>query len=444
MLRKGNQSAKLEIAGLFCIFLILLLCNVLTPFLVDDFNYLYSFKTRERIADVADIIPSMLAHASTMNGRLFAHGLVQLFGMLPNSFFDVINAVMFTLQIFLIGKVSRIGGSRNNLLTAAIFCAIWMYEPAFGQINLWQDGAVNYLWSVIFGLLFLLPFLNAFMLNGAAKGRAGKWLSFVTAFVAGAYSETVSAAVIFMAVLLVVLNRLYSQKKIQPYLICLIITAVAGYLSIYAAPAQWANKSVRMSVDDLLGSIINAIGRYESMGSLIAAFVVLLVFNVSDKTDTKRILLAFVFLAGSLVANFIMVFASYYPERSVVGACVLLICADAILAQPVLESKRYQTFMVSVLALLILSAVPELEAGIWDISSTYRDLKANEEQIYECRETGEMNIELPMVVAKTKYSAVYDAKYLDTENSGSWPNNSMAKYYEVDSIIGVWKTVDDE
>ena len=126
------------------------------------------------------------------------------------------------------------------------------------------------------------------------------------------------------------------------------------------------------------------------------------------------------------------------------GAYVLLICADAILAQPVLESKRYQTFMVSVLALLILSAVPELEAGIWDISSTYRDLKANEEQIYECRETGEMNIELPMVVAKTKYSAVYDAKYLDTENSGSWPNNSMAKYYEVDSIIGVWKTVDDE
>ena len=106
MLRKGNQSAKLEIAGLFCIFLILLLCNVLTPFLVDDFNYLYSFKHRERIADVADIIPSMLAHASTMNGRLFAHGLVQLFGMLPNSFFDVINAVMFTLQIFLIGKVS--------------------------------------------------------------------------------------------------------------------------------------------------------------------------------------------------------------------------------------------------------------------------------------------------------------------------------------------------
>ena len=39
------------------IFAWMLVCNLLTPYLVDDFNYMYSFATGERISSVLDISP---------------------------------------------------------------------------------------------------------------------------------------------------------------------------------------------------------------------------------------------------------------------------------------------------------------------------------------------------------------------------------------------------
>ena len=50
-----------------------------------------------------------------------------------------------------------------------------------------------------------------------------------------------------------------------------------------------------------------------------------------------------------------------------------------------------------------------------------------------------MNVELPMFVTHSKYSAVSGLKYLDTETYDAWPNNHMAAYYGVESIIGYWE-----
>lgn len=60
----------------------------------------------------------------------------------------------------------------NNLIALGIFACIWLLTPAFGQVMLWLDGACNYLWSLFFNLLFILPFVRLF-LNGRKTHLGG-------------------------------------------------------------------------------------------------------------------------------------------------------------------------------------------------------------------------------------------------------------------------------
>ena len=81
-MKKVINSRKVYLSILFIIFMLMLLCNILTPKIVDDFSYHFSFATGERITNVFQIFPSMMAHAEKMNGRLIPHFFVQLFEML--------------------------------------------------------------------------------------------------------------------------------------------------------------------------------------------------------------------------------------------------------------------------------------------------------------------------------------------------------------------------
>lgn len=433
----------LEIATFFGIFLLLLVCNWLTPYFADDFGYCYSYQNGELLNSVFDIFPSMWAHAASMNGRLVAHGLVQLFTMFPNWVFDLVNAAMFTMQIYLVSTLVPKGYLRC-LLNILVFFSFLLFELSFGQVNLWQDGAVNYLWSGVFGLLFLKPFVHDYLSSEEASSDS-RWrqgLVLLGGFCVGAYSETVSAAAIFCGALLV-FAQWYSggQKRWNTRLVALLAAAMVGYVTIYLAPAQWTNKSVDGTLGDFIYSFLYAGRMYLNFWVLLLAFVVLFFFSVWMKADQKRLFLAVVFLAGSLVANFMLAFAAYYPERSAVGAFVFLVCADAILCGTLLEDRKaWLPLLAATLVLICCSAKPVYYGGL-DILRTYRGVRENIQTIEECREAGILDISLPLVEGRTKFSAAYFTKYLDTQDSTSWPNASMARHYGVNSIIGI---ADDE
>ena len=85
------QSKKIRISLLLVVVLLMLAGSALTPYSVDDWSYMFSFATGERIASVGDIFPSMAAHAQRLNGRLIAHFWAQLFLLLPKMCFNVVN-----------------------------------------------------------------------------------------------------------------------------------------------------------------------------------------------------------------------------------------------------------------------------------------------------------------------------------------------------------------
>lgn len=441
MKKKWNQSSKVSAAVYLAVFAFLFICNGLTLYMGDDYSYRYCFTDGRLIESVSQIIHSMRGHRYNMNGRLVAHALVQLLGMVPLWTFDVLNAGMFTAQLALIMKISRgESGQRNNLFLLAVFAALWLFTPVFGQVCLWQDGSVNYLWSVVFGLAYLIPHIRYYSRGDTIKSGVQKVLYLCLAFGTGAYSETVSAAVIFMAAVLMVLGyREHREKKTFFGLISLAV-AFLGYLSIYTAPAQWRAKAAGGSISLLWENFLLASSMYwKLLWVLLIAFVILLTWNLLIKTEKRTLVLALVFFAGSLAANYILIFASWYIDRSAIGAFVFLLTADTILMRPLLCRQNCLKSANAVLVCLLLAAAPKLWTGTTDIYDTYLEFRANEEWICQSRDEGIMDVVVPLAVSETKYSENFGPGvfYLDVTSSGNWPNVDMARYYGIASLTAI-------
>lgn len=434
MITKLNSSGKVRLALYALIFAVMLLFNVLSPYIMDDYKYLFSFADDTRMEHLSQLIPSIAAHAHHMNGRLVAHAWVQLFAMLPMWLFDVVNSLVFVLQLMLFDRISRGSRKTSNLMIPVTFCLIWLFEPVYAQANLWQDGACNYLWSIVFCLIFLLPFVEDFMFDRSIK-PFGMQIAFVVwAFFAGAYTETLSAASIFMAGVLVLVMLVYQKKKMRSYWVISLAAAFAGYISIYLAPAQWVEKAAEMHPRILFSNLVNITNIFRSeFGLLTCVFVVLLVIHILEKTDVKTLILASTFFLGALAAHYIMMFAGYYTPRSSIGAFALLAISDLILMYALLDNLKHRVLVASALTILVLATVPAFLAGTLDIMMTSIQLRQNEARIVECRENGILNVELPLIESSTKYSIANGRKYLD-EDPSVWPNYSMADYYGVETI----------
>lgn len=438
-MKKVINSRKVYLSILFIIFMLMLLCNILTPKIVDDFSYHFSFATGERITNVFQIFPSMMAHAEKMNGRLIPHFFVQLFEMLPKCIFNVINSLMFMAMVVLVYKIVMGDKKNNNAMFLTIFGAVWVFQPAFGQINLWLDGACNYMWGITFGLLFLIPFMYGYMYGRHMHNIFAKVGFLIFSFLAGAYSENGSAAFIFMAVIFICLECA-SQHRIRPRLYdCIaVLVSCMGYLTMFLAPAQWTNKSAKFTWETIRTNFMNALEMYYSFYIVLAVFVVMLVLAYMCNVNKKRLVLSLVLLSGSLISNFMMIVASYYAERSACSSIVLLIAATAVLMQDVFEGKN-RPVVACLEACMMLMTVYYVCIGLNDIYVTDCRIKENEAYIYACKEQGIKDITLTMFTPDTKYSAVKDLRYLATDTSQTWPNTAMAKYYGVDSIIGQWR-----
>lgn len=417
------------------IFAFMLICNILTLKIADDYSYSFSFATGERIANLKDIFISLKEHAVSVNGRLIAHFFAHFFLMLPSIVFDIVNTLMFVLQIFLICKICKVRNDKFNIFVlVTFFCMIWMYVPAFGQVYLWLDGACNYLWSIVLGLLYIIPYMNEFCNTKSSQKTFSKICFVFFSFFMGGYLENSSPAFIAMSIIFVALCRFYQHKKVQGYQVSAIIVASIGYIGIYLSPAQWQNKSDGFGFGALRQRFINALNVYKNLTALLVFFVILLVIAISVKIQIHYIIVAIVFFVGSVCSNFIMILALYYPERCAICPTILLITAVGVLMVPVLETRFTITCRCG-MAILLLLTTYEIFIGANDIYETFRYMQANETIIVQERDSSATEVRLLLRTPETKYSVLYGLVYLSgDQNADVWPNCHMAKYYGVESI----------
>ena len=432
--KKNIPGSKLCLPVCAGIFLWMFACNLLTPYLVDDFNYMYSFATGERIRSIWEIFPSMAVHAREINGRLVAHWFAQFTLMFPVWVFDIANALIFAVQVLMIERMGRAKEEKSSgwmLLTT--FAGLWLFQLGFGNINLWQDGSVNYLWSFFFGLLYLWPFAKRF-LNGDSGLRRGVMpVYLVLSLLAGAYIEGTSVAMIVITGCLGLLQWYMEKKRPENWQFAALGLAVLGQISIYLAPAQWLKKASGSGAS-LLYNILRSFGKYWDLRALIFLLMALIVIAWISNVDRKRILFAVCLFVGTMASNFMMAFAVSYPERAVGNIVVLLVMADVLLLQELMKTEQWKSFAICILMIAALALPKHLAVGAWDIYNTYIQDKANVEHILESKDAGEQVVAIRYISINTQYSGASQIRYIASDPT-IWPNNSMAKYYEVDAIV---------
>lgn len=212
-----------------------------------------------------------------------------------------------------------------------------------------------------------------------------------------------------------------------------------GYMTIYLAPAQWNNKTAKFTLRNLKYNFLVSLEKYKTLSIVLFMFIILFIISCYIRINMKKIMIALFFFIGSLLSNFMMIVAGYYPDRCFAGSSILLIAAVAVLGATVYKNENYKIALVSVAALMTISSFYYLCVGINDIYNTNSLIRKNEQIIYQSKQKGELDISLPLFLAETKYSAAKDGRYISAETSQTWPNESMAKYYGVNSIIGKWE-----
>lgn len=431
-----KKNNKLLIT-LSCFFFLSLLYNIWSPYTTDDYTYMYSFATGERITSLFQVFPSMAQHYMSVNGRTVSHFLVQIMLMFPKMVFNTVNAAIYTIFLYFIYKNTSQSKEFRPIIFVAIAVCVWVFTPVYGQVFLWVTGSINYYWSYFFALIFLSFYLKIYRTERELSKIA--YISMcVLGFFFGGYSENTSFSVIFMSFVLLVLTSMKRKdiKFLIKYTVPVVLGAI-GYLTILFSPAN-SGKIGSIGLSGIIHNVIDLLVAYYTRHYLLLIiFAVLFVIALHYKVEKKECIIAVVYLGISVVSVLMLCVTSYLADRSLGAGAVFLIIADIQLMQSIRTRSATECIAYCLAAYLIVSNVLSIWDGSFDIYDVYRKHTERENYISQQIEAGEKEVTVTIIYPMTKYSCKYILTDLNTkEQEYGWPNGHIAKYYGLEKIYG--------
>lgn len=244
---KENRLGGKTVRGLIlsAVFVVMWVFTAMTPMFADDYFYVLHLYTETPLTSFAELLDSISYFRGMHNGRVIAHFFAQLFLLLPDFVFPIVNAAVCTLLFAMIGKyVHTENAGRNNLLLICAFALVWILLPTFAHCFLWLTGSCSYLWAITVIICFLHPFFRRFMDAGPAAENSllRTILALVFAFVAGSYSENGSFSMLAVAFCFGALIWL-RDKKMPRDLVLRFMVACGGFLYLMLAPTELGKKN---------------------------------------------------------------------------------------------------------------------------------------------------------------------------------------------------------
>lgn len=349
-----------KIGWLSFIFIILLIMNFLTPISVaDDGAFAFvkepvglEFDVAHPIKNLSDIVESQKNHWYTANGRIVCESLVQLFiGILGKTTFNVVNALVFCLVLFLLLKL--IGWENKSIGYPLGFLLFLLLIPAFGETVLWFTGSFNYLWTAFFVLGFLV------LLRHHRDDRlSGKhWLLMPVAFICG-WTHEILTLPVSMAIGLYML--LHIRKIWGRAVLPLMLGFMMGTAMNVLAPATFIRAGAD-DVADVAGGLVGKVKSFVVSVSRLKAFWVLVICIVvaylKDQKSCREYFKAYRWLMVLVLFSFsVILLAGYSNARVHFGTEFLSLVALMALINYccfVKNSTRVQTIIAVPLILFV-------------------------------------------------------------------------------------------
>lgn len=445
--KKVNRSSKTIIVLTVIVGVFMFALNYMTPMLVDDYTYCYSFADGKKITSLLQIFPSMANHYQTMNGKVIVHGVFQFLLMFPQGLFDVLNSFMACLLCYVIYMyVWRIHHDEENaVLYFFVIASLWLYVHSFGHVFLWSAGSLNYLWTTVVLLLYIKPVYTDF----SYKRSKAYWVLYILAgFVMGTLVESTSFAIIGFYFLWAAEKRILKKEKVELYKLLPIVSMSCGYLVLLLSPAGQGKVKVRRGL--LNGILLSTKMYFTSYIVLLVIGVFLTAFLLLFGLEKQKLKNALIWIFLSYGMHCMLSVAAYHPGRSEAGIGVFLIIGDGILLSMVFDhaiksaqdswNQKVTWICRSLTAYICLFFLYQMcfvvPIGVEAIHTSWKQILKDENYIKEKVKEGEKDITVPVVTSVSPYAAVYQLTYVNTSRCDTWPNESMAKYYGAARIYG--------
>lgn len=432
-----SSPARSALLGLYAaVFLVMLLFTALTPMVADDYSYCFSWVDSTRLTSPLQIPASMAVHRQLTNGRVVAHGLVQLILLAPKALFNVLNACSAVLLLWIFGRFYADRDPRQKLLLTLLGALLLFNRmPAFGQVALWLDGSINYSWGILLFLVFLWPYAESF-LGRERKGSLPGTIGFLfSALLAGAYSENGSLAALFAAFCLTLLSAL-REKRLRALSAVGLVLGLAGYVFLMTAPATSGRSSgFSFSVVARNFKYIAQIARVDLL-PLFLLFALALALCLLYRADRRKLLLASVLFVAGLGSLSSFVFARYFVPRHFCFTVYFTVLACLILFSALMEKDRPVLPVLTAAVMAVFFAFNLAQGGL-DVAVVHLHARQREALIQEALDAGERELQVPLHEPSTSYSALQGLDDLDIADGRAWPNCSIADYYGLDSILGI-------
>lgn len=418
---------------LVSIFLMMLVLNLLTPLLADDYSYSLNLD-KTKINSLMDVVNYQWWHYFNWGGRTVAHTIAQFFLLFPKVVFSIANSIIYVALIYLM--YLHIRGNREDkpLFLLLIHLGLWFILPVFGQTCLWLIGSCNYLWTTVIILWFLWIYrknkenLSIIKLIGI----------FLLGILAGWTNENTSAGLLVILLCYLIMTKIPNKKeKISKLRIVGFFGALIGFAIMILAPGNYIRaEEIQDNTFILIKIIKRAVEMTITAEKYLFPLIILIVIAMSIKIYHKKKIQndSYIFIIGSGATIYSMVLSPTFPERSWTGVIVFLLIASGILLYDLDKlNKIYKYIIVDFCIVLSVMYISEyISTGI-DINNLRNTWEYREQYIEKQKEKENTEIKLSPYYTGNNHNPTYGLSDI-VEDKDIWPNNDLADYFNVKSI----------
>ena len=451
-------------AYLFIIFLYMLFINMHTHKYHDEFVYTFIYGTTEKCENLIDIFISLKNLYLMHNGRLISTGIMCILLMLPKILCDILNSLFFTFLVFIIFMYSSFNKNNRNFLNLNnlkinnlnnllniffIFPLLWVTIPEFNGTITWFSGAVNYMWSTVFMLLYLSMLIKYFI-NNATLSKSKLTLLFLTGLIVGSLHESIgiinTSFLFFMFIYEVFKNKNLSawwkQKKTLQYLF-LSISSFIGFLTIILSPGSKIRSLATTlgNAVDFHNTISNSVNMliltFTNNKYIFICILFFIIYFIAKNsiykclTDKYFIINMFFIISGILV-YIAMIKSPTFAERVTFAPYILFILSFFGIFNLINISNKVK-FIIKIMFIIYFSilAIPSIWETTILVKQYYDEWYNRDEFIKYEKSLGKTNIQVTPFFTKLN-NKMYGG---DISASTSYNHNgSMSMYYGLDSI----------
>ena len=432
-LKKITTNQKIGIV-LGVIFLFIVVLNLITPYIADDYTFIIKNETGF-LNKLTAVYKFQLNYYLTWTGRTIAHLIGQLFLLFPKKVFSIANSLIFICLVWLIYEHARNEEKHNIIILILIPLLLWKVIPVFGQSFIWLIGSVNYLWTIVILLAFLLFYRKKIIKHDNIIKDIGMLLFGI---IAGWTNENTSFASIIIILGFMIIQKL-QKEKIAKWQISGLIGNIIGFGILIGAPGNYARLDyfpeetifIVKVINRVIDNSINLVNYL--MPILIFSMILISVLIYNKKKIPKESILYFL---GTLIAVYAMTLSPTFPERAWSGIIVLALIGLMNLLFNVLTLKRVYYFITINFAFIyFLTFTSEYLVTFKEIVDLRNTWIERVNIINNEKAKGNFDIVLPY------YKPImnsHNPNYMITDilnDPNVWPNKDIAEYYGLNSII---------